>query len=184
MKSEYLCKVWNARPGSIFKPSCVLTLDTARCHTHDDVKTAFEKENTRLDFIPGGMTPLLQPLDSHLNKPFKNAMRRKWEEWLSNGEREYTRTGKRKGASYDKMARWVARQVLRWVSEVWRDMSRDMIRRSFIETGIQQSANDEDLHSKLRSCLAGSELSELDDDMESNNTSDLENHAEVLKPCG
>ena len=59
-------------------------------------------------------------------------------------------------------------------------MSRDMIRRSFIETGIQQSANDEDLHSKLQSCLAGSELSELDDDMESNNTSDLENYAEDM----
>ena len=170
MKSEYLQKVWKARPGSIFKPSCVLTLDTARCHTHEDVKAEFEKEKTRLAYIPGGMTPLLQPLDSHLNKPFKdaNAMRRRWEEWLLNGDREYTRTGKRKGASYE--------MVAQWVSEAWREMSRDIIKRSFIETGIQDCDGDEVLHSKLQSLLAGTDPSEVDDDVEDSEASDLENY--------
>ena len=113
---------------------------------------------------------MLQPLDNHLNKPFKDAMRIKWEEWLLNGDREYTRTGKCKGASYE--------MVAQWVSEVWREMSRDIIKRSFIETGIQDCDDDEVLHSKLQSILAGTDPSEVDDDVEDSEASDLESYAD------
>ena len=42
---------------------------------------------TTVKYIPGGMTPLLQPLDSHLNKPLKNFLKEKWANWLENGEK-------------------------------------------------------------------------------------------------
>ena len=57
--------------------------------------------NTEVAIIPGRMTPVLQPADVHWNKPFKTTMREKWIQWLSDGEVEYTCSGKRKSASYE-----------------------------------------------------------------------------------
>jgi hypothetical protein len=67
-------------------------MDNARCHLTDAVKAGFKKERTELHYIPGGMTPILQPLDTHLNKPLKGAMRSRWEEWMLNGEKVSTGT--------------------------------------------------------------------------------------------
>ena len=52
------------------------------------------------------------------------------------------------------------------------------IKRSFIETGIQDCDDDEVLHSKLQSSLAWTDTSEMDGDVEDSEASDLESHAD------
>ena len=51
-------------------------------------------------------------------------MRRKWAEWLADGECQYTRSGNRRSASYT--------QVADWVSQCWKDLDKDFIKRSFV----------------------------------------------------
>ena len=74
-------------------------------------------------------------------------MRRKWVEWLADGECEYTRSGNRRSASYT--------QVAEWVSQCWKDLDKDLIKRSFVGCGIipSSSGSGVELHSRLRKIL-------------------------------
>ena len=72
-----------------------------------------------------------------------------WLNWLAEGEQECTRSGKRKSASYEMIARWV--------SESWKALPSDLIRQSFIQCGILSSKS-EDLHSRLRLLNGGEDV--------------------------
>ena len=81
-------------------------MDSAKSHLGDEVEQAFTDVNSSIKIIHGGMTPLLQFLDTHVNKPFKDSMKEKWEDWIVNGEAEFTEKGNRKRASYQLVAEW------------------------------------------------------------------------------
>jgi hypothetical protein len=139
-------EVWSIRPGAIWKSPSLLVYDSVSSHTKASILASFKRHyNTTVAVIPGGMTPLLQPADSHWNRPFKAMMKRKWLDWLQCGEAEYTKSGKRKQAVYDLVARWV--------SESWKEVPVDVIQRSFIECGLFPDGEQEVLHGKLRAVL-------------------------------
>ena len=80
------------------------------------------------DYIDTRMTPLLQFLDSHVNKPFKDGLKEKWQEWIDSGECEYTEAGNRRRASYT--------MVALWVFDVWRKVAtEELILRGFRQRG-------------------------------------------------
>ena len=80
-----LLKVWAKRAG-IFKQKSLLVMDSAKCHLTDAVKKALKKSNTDVKYVPGGMTPILQTLDTHLNRPIKDFVYGKCEDCILNGE--------------------------------------------------------------------------------------------------
>ena len=49
--------------------------------------------NTDLSVIPGGLTSQLQPADVSWNKPFKQAYKAQYNEWMVSGEKSYTAAG-------------------------------------------------------------------------------------------
>ena len=55
-------------------------MDSAKCHLADDVVQTFLDINSIAKFIHGGMTPLLQFLRTHVNKPFKDIMKERRED--------------------------------------------------------------------------------------------------------
>ena len=57
-------------------------MDTAPGHMVDEVKKCCKKMNTDIKYIPGGMTPLLQPADTHMNRTTKCFMQDKWNDWM------------------------------------------------------------------------------------------------------
>ena len=75
-------------------------MDSAKSHLCDEVEQAFTDVNSSIKIIYGRMGPLSQFPDTHVNKPFKEIMKEKWEDWIANGEAEFTQKGKRKCASY------------------------------------------------------------------------------------
>ena len=71
----------------------LFVFDSATSHTKKTVLSSFRQHystKVAIIIIPGGMTPVLQPADVRLNKPFKAAMRDKWLDWLTTGEAAFT----------------------------------------------------------------------------------------------
>ena len=100
MKETYMKRIWKRRPGGFFNTGkCILLMDSAKSHLGDEVEQAFTDVNSSIKIIHGGMASLSQFLDNHVNKPFKEIMKEKWEDWIANEELEFKRKGKRKHAS-------------------------------------------------------------------------------------
>ena len=78
--------------------------------------------------IPGDLTPVLQPLDKCLNKPFKDHVKTKYLSWMVTGPFEFTPAGKKKAPSRN--------QVLRWIKQSWNEIAEEMVSRSFKTCGI------------------------------------------------
>ena len=146
MVSTFSTKIWKRRPGGFFNTGqSMLLMDSATCDLNGGIPEALTASNTNFKYIDTGMTPrLLQFLDSHVNKPFKDGLKEKWQEWSDFGEREYTEVGNRRRASYTRVAEWVF--------DVWRKATtNDLIVRGFRQCGyIGGNGDINTLHSKLR----------------------------------
>ena len=59
-----------------------LLLDSYKCHLMSSVVHAIQDLGIEVEHIPGGCTGLVQLLDVGVNKPLKNWIRRKWEEYM------------------------------------------------------------------------------------------------------
>uniref|UniRef100_K7GC14 DDE-1 domain-containing protein n=1 Tax=Pelodiscus sinensis TaxID=13735 RepID=K7GC14_PELSI len=75
-------------------PKNVIFPNTIHCHCMPSIKKRRQQDKTDLAIIPGGMTKMLQPLDVTVNKPMKDALRRKWNTWLLEGEHTFTAGGR------------------------------------------------------------------------------------------
>ena len=95
--------------------------DSFRPHLTDEVKADLNRRKIDVAVIPGGLTPVLQPLDKYLNKPFKDNVRRKYLAWMISGLFDYTRAGKKAPSR---------NLVLRWVHEAWREILVEMVVKS------------------------------------------------------
>lgn len=84
--------------------------------------------NSDVAIIPGGCTSKLQPCDVSWNKPFKDHYRELYDDWLFNGPTSITKAGNRRPPEKT--------LVLRWIKESWAMVSPDIIRKSFLKTGI------------------------------------------------
>ena len=92
-------KIWRGRPGGLARTRSLLVFDSFSGHLTDDVKRCVKDENTDLAVIPGGLTSVVQPLDTCLNKPFKDRLREQWNSWVISEERSFTPAGNMKRAS-------------------------------------------------------------------------------------
>ncbi len=59
-----------------------LLLDSYKCHLMETVVKRIQDLGVEVDHIPGGCTGLVQPVDVGINKPLKNLIREKWEQWM------------------------------------------------------------------------------------------------------
>lgn len=96
--SVYMDEVIRKRHQAIFSPPTLLIMDSATCH-----KTAAVSRHKNITpiLVPAGCTPLVQPLDVSINKPFKCKMREQWHAWINMPEEDHvlTASGKRKRVS-------------------------------------------------------------------------------------
>ena len=109
----------------------LLVWDSFRAHLTDSVKDDLKQRNIDVAVIPGGLTPVVQPLDKCLNKPFKDNVRRKYLAWMTSGPFEFTPAGKKKAPSRN--------LVLRWIKEAWAEIPEEMVVKSFKTCGISNA---------------------------------------------
>ena len=67
-------------------PKSLLILDQFRVNMTPLVINKFKDLNTDILFIPPGLTSKIQPLDVFINKPLKDRLRNRWEEYILNSE--------------------------------------------------------------------------------------------------
>ena len=169
LDGKWTNEVWRSRAGSLFRTPAVLVMDRHASRTQEATPTRLATQhNTNVCFVPGGMTPLLQPCDVTWNKLFKANVRRLWEDWLENGEQEFTRSGRRRRTGYDLVAQWVAK--------AWRDILQEMIFSSFTKCDISADSNTDDLHSNLKhhlleDCQLPDDVIEDEDEIDSSEDS-------------
>ena len=77
---ENVVKPWGLSTPEGIVP--ILLLDSYRCHLMTSVVDLNQQAGVEVEFIPGGLTGLCQPLDIGVNKPLKNRVYRKWEEYM------------------------------------------------------------------------------------------------------
>ncbi|CAG8674133.1 7418_t:CDS:2, partial [Dentiscutata erythropus] len=113
--------------------------------------------------IPGGTTCVSQLPDVSVNKPFKN------------GKGGFTKKGNRKRASYE--------LVCEWVSETWREISTDLLARSFEAAGLTLNPNgseNDKMTGHLRAIIAN-HMNEVcfsvEEDNELSNQDDVDNES-------
>ena len=74
----------------------LLVWDSFRAHLTDGVKDLLDRRNVDVAVIPGGLTPVLQPLDKCINKPFKAKVCAQYEAWMVNSPFTYTPSRKKR----------------------------------------------------------------------------------------
>ena len=109
----------------------LLVQDSFRAHLTESVKEALQRQNIDVAVIPGGLAPVLQPLEKCLNKPFIENMRREYLSWMITSPFEFNPAGKRKVASRN--------LFLRWIKQFWRKIAEEMVKKSFLTCGISNA---------------------------------------------
>ena len=112
-------KVWRSRRGGLLRKKSLLVWDSFQAHLVDSVKQVVRQTNTDIAVIPGGLTSILQPLDVSLNKPFKDRLRERWNNWMIEGQKSFTPTGNMRAASLPTLCSWVL--------DSWRSLLVEMV---------------------------------------------------------
>ena len=127
--SEWLREIYVQRPGGFFHAApSLLIYDSMRAHITDGIKKQVKQTNSVLAVIPGGLTKELQPLDIGVNRAFKARLRTAWEQWMTNGEHTFTKTGRQRRVTYA--------GICQWIVDAWADISVTTVVRAFAKAGI------------------------------------------------
>lgn len=129
-----------------------LILDQAPCHKTEELRQAALHAHTTLLFVPPSLTNLLQPANVSWMRPFKQRFHQRWTDWYINEERELTRFNNSRSPGYV--------TVVEWISEIWADLDRTMIKQSFKKCGIT-THDDNEFHSPLAQLCRTHELPDL-----------------------
>jgi hypothetical protein len=100
----------------------LLFLDSYKCHLMAEVVNKIQDLGVEVDHIPGGCTGLTQPVDIGINKPLKNMVRHKWEEYMLE-----------EGMLHDNKTKPPTRQVLaKWCIEAMSGMDEEIVKNSWL----------------------------------------------------
>ena len=106
----------------------MLVWDSFRAHLSNLVRRTLQSLNTECAVIPGEMTGILQLLDVSINKPFKDRLRNKWQQWMISGEHTLTASGRMRKAELN--------VICNWIKQAWDEIPTEMIQESFLKCCI------------------------------------------------
>ena len=173
---DWLRTVWS-KVGGISRQKSMLVWDSFRAHLSKPIRCTLRSLNTEPVVIPGGMTSMLQPLDVSINKPFKDRMRKKWQEWMLAGEHTFTAGGHIQKVELD--------EICRWISAAWNDIPTEMIAKSFHKcciTNAMDGTEGEEIWEEESDLDPFADINELDGDEELYYADDFERQQAEIAP--
>jgi len=127
---DWINKLWlNLNIKS--KQKLFLILDQFSAHKKPEIQSLLKEGGSEVRYIPPGLTGLLQPLDTHINRSFKARMRHLFDRWYDDhGVKDANKTpkGYLKAPSVE--------IIITWVLEAWNSVPEELIRRAFPHCGI------------------------------------------------
>ena len=120
------------------------------------LKELLARRNVDVAVIPSGLTPLLQPLDKCLNKPFKTRVQAQYQAWMVNGPFTYTPLGKKQAPSKE--------IVLQWINKAWQEIPTEMVVKSFKSCGISNALEGTEDDAVYEEETEGGEAVDVDED--------------------
>ena len=109
-----------------------LLLDSYKCHLMSSVVHAIQDLGIEVDHIPGGCAGLVQPLDVGVNKPLKNRIRRKWEEYMLE-----------EGLAMTVSKPLTRQQMATWVTESLDDLGEHIVKAAWRRNGYSYFPQEE-----------------------------------------
>ena len=91
VKETYVNHIWKKRAGGFFNIGKPILLDSAKSHSGRAVEQAFSGVKCSVKIIHGILTPLLLFLETNVNTRTHNTHANRWEDWVKNGEDEFTK---------------------------------------------------------------------------------------------
>ena len=148
----------------------LLVWDSFRGHLTDGVKELLTRRNVDIAVIPGGLAPVLQPLDKCLNKPFKTRVRAQYQAWMVNGPFTYTPSGKKRAPSKE--------LVLQWVIKAWQEIPAKLGIRSFKSCGISNALDGTEDDAVNKEESESGDVLDADEDLDNEFDTDSESEDE------
>uniref|UniRef100_H3A289 DDE-1 domain-containing protein n=1 Tax=Latimeria chalumnae TaxID=7897 RepID=H3A289_LATCH len=78
---DWIDRVWKAGPRGLYD-KVLLVFDAFRGCLHTSIRERLKKVWIDIAVISGGLTSLLQPLDTTVNKSFKDKIHSLWSNWV------------------------------------------------------------------------------------------------------
>lgn len=78
----------------------LLYIDNAPCHKKQTVLNSFHANGINVQFIPPGMTSILQPADVSWMRFIKSEYSKLWTDWYLSSEKAFTANGNMKSPGY------------------------------------------------------------------------------------
>ena len=104
LNMDWVTRVW----GTLNFQWRFLVWDACRCHLVSSVSSHVKRStNSDISVIPGRLTSPIHPADVSWNKPFKEAYKALYNEWMASGERFYIAAGDMHAADTILCLQWV-----------------------------------------------------------------------------
>jgi hypothetical protein len=105
--------------------SSLLIWDSFKAHESKEIIEDFfiEKVDTDVAIIPGGCTPVLQPLDVGINKSFKDNIKKKFVSFYEKATGKMKKTDKIEGPRRE--------DIINWIIQGWEEISSEIIINAF-----------------------------------------------------
>jgi hypothetical protein len=105
----------------------ILLVDSFKAHLTGEFVRNVAALGGEVEHIPGGMTPILQPVDVGVNKPFKNLVRKKHSDWKLANEKSRDDNGRLRAPT--------RHDVAAWIIDSWKRFPSYQVRNSFVGCG-------------------------------------------------
>lgn len=128
-------KIWKKRFPA--EKKSLLVLDSYSAHMCEDTTTEFDLNATKAVAVPGGCTPLVQPLDKCINHPFKVQLRKLWHDWMVAQVESHRRLNPNERKI--KIPKPTKQQLVDWVVEAWKLIPEEVVVKSFKVCGISNA---------------------------------------------
>ncbi|CAI7901685.1 unnamed protein product [Closterium sp. NIES-54] len=136
----------------------LVVLESYRGHLTEAVGQTMRMFRLSHAVIPGGCTPLVQPLDVSINRAFKCGVRHRYSGWF---EEEGINTTTKFGELNHDIR--MSELVLRWIDESWEAIPEELVKKAFVTCGISTPIDGSEDHLILAHMRDMGEVEVLDD---------------------
>lgn len=155
---DFISKIWLNLNINENTQKPFLILDKFSIHQMPSVKNKLNKQSL-YEYVPAGCTGLLQPLDTHINKPIKDRVRTSFEQWFDQyGSKEInqTKSGYLRPPSIE--------NTITWILNACEGIEEKVIKNSFKHCAINHDLYGEENHMINPKLLRKEELKKYLDD--------------------